>query len=72
MRLVKARPAEVAKRTGVHPSTVIRIRDRAHRNPDGRTIELLNRWAAEKAAELGLSPTDRLTWDHLIDGEVRA
>lgn len=60
------RPATVAHATGLHASTIIRLRD-SETDPDGRTMLILNRWAADVAKTLGLQKSECLSWEHLID-----
>ena len=65
LKRTKTRPATVARATGLHASTVTRIRDGAE--PTGQTMMRIDRWAAGVANALELRPSERLSWDHLLD-----
>lgn len=61
---VHIRPATVARKTGLHISTITRLRD--GQTPDGATMLRINRWADEVADTLELRPSERLSWEHLL------
>ena len=63
---VGAKPAEVARKTGLHPSTIGRIRDK-QQIPDARTMLKLDRWAEAEARAAHLKKSERLSWDYLLD-----
>ena len=65
MEHVGVKPTAVAKKTGLHLTTVIRVRD-GDQAPDGKTMLKLNRWAEEAADAVGLGDKERLSWDHLL------
>ena len=71
MERVGAKPADVARKTGLHPSTIGRIRDKAQ-VPDATTMLKLNRWAEEAATGVGLKPSERLDWDYLMEKDAGA
>ena len=63
--------AEVAQAIGRDRSTISRIRRRKV-VPDSLTLLKLNRWAVEAAQRKRLRRSERLTWDHLVDGATAA
>ena len=71
MKHVGVKPTAVAKKTGLHLTTVIRVRD-GDQTPDGKTMLKLNRWAEEAADAVGLGENERLSWDHLLDKSFKA
>jgi len=71
MERVGARPADVARATSLHASTIIRIRDK-EQVPDGATMLKLNRWAGEAARAVGLRDGEGLEWEYLVDAESAA
>ena len=58
-------PAAVAKATGLHAATVIRIRDK-EQVPDYRTVLKLNEWADTVRRRKRLPARLRLSWDYLL------
>ncbi len=65
---VDAKPADVARETGRHPSTIGRIRDKGQR-PDGDTLLAIQEWADRLALKLELDASEWLTWDYLREPE---
>lgn len=66
LEAAEVKPTEVAKATGLHLSTITRIRD--GQVPDGPTLLRLSRWADELRRRRRLPAAIRLSWDHLLDG----
>ncbi len=64
MERVGARPADVARATGLHPSIIIRVK-RGDSVPSGTTMAKLDSWAGKVALALGLPESQRLSWHHL-------
>ena len=61
------KPAAVAKATGLHAATIIRIRDQ-EQTPDYATVQKLNEWAKKARRKARLTSDKRLCWDYLLDG----
>lgn len=67
MELVGARVVDVSTATGLHGSTIVRVRDREH-VPDGTTLLKLLRWSEGERRRKGLPASKRLSFDYLLDG----
>ena len=57
MQILGTRPIDVARATGLHAATVIRVRDEVS-TPNGATMLKLDRWAMENGI--------LLSWEHLV------
>ena len=67
MAVMGVRPAEVARETGVHVSTITRLNTGEYKHPPVTTTLRIDRWAARFAESRGLpDDVELVTWDHLI------